>query len=453
MTQDLKSGNGSTPIMGDPVNAANNAEDSRNQEALDEQRRQELEAKRQEELNALIFADLESIKSLTPERAVEMLQLYLIQRREGAYVPLDYRSLKADELIAQHGGNAHEAVKRLLNGLFLLDGMTEGKILGNLPNDVPPVLHKILTNLVNMQMRPLSEDMRVARLLAAKDSAYEQGYRHCKELLDKSSELSDRLLKTPPVDTQSQQLQAALDLAEKRIEHQNKQILTVKNMLQSRYDQKEAELRKALAASQAKDGTISALTVTNEDLTKDKERLTKEKEDLEKKIKDSETKTGETVVRVNKNMQSYENLVKTQKEQLAYERENNQKLAKEVEKLEKDKEGLEKDKRGLENTVKYTRPTKIAGWVAAAAASLLAAGIWFYRPAQSPVENVPQEVHYRSKDEYVIKFGSTTYHVKPERYDEIEKEMKLEIKKVGRQLTPAERKRHYDSKESVRTIK
>jgi len=315
---------------------------------------------------------------------------------------------------------AYEAYRRWITAALRLEIMTELGVAGTLPSDSPPHLQKLASKLMELVTKPLPEEVRIAREVEIRTSAYKQLARALQieftEIL-KASSVPDVI-----------RLGNLLDSAYKRIENQDTQIIGIRQDAAKFADKLRAELDTAKRETTKKENTITALNGLLGDLTK-------EKEDLENKLtaatKEKDLKIAESAKHLNLYTGASQ-LSETQKGQLKYEREQNGKLA--------------TANQDLEKKLARARAGKWTGWIAAAGASLLAVGLWNYRPSQPVIdENVPQEVITYSKDRVTVRFGDVKYDMSADRFTQIYEEFPLMQQKAGRHLTPSERKKYFDS--------
>lgn len=435
MTQDLKGGNGSAKAMGDPSTAQDSEEWKKNLA----EKLVEADNLPEDHMRMLIkgqftqrahAAHLNQYEVKDPKTGQPV-----INPVTGAPLKESYHSFNPDQYLLQcnltdaeiesfktNHPKAYEAYRRWVAAAIRLEIGTDLGMIGDLPTDSPPHMQKLAAKIMEVMAKPLTEEVRIAQQVERRTAAFEYAYRELR------TELVDRMRESLAPDIKK--LGDLLDTTYKRIETQEKQLTNIREDAVKFTDQLKLKVAAVQAEADKKEQSIIALKGLLGDLTQEKENL----------AKDLEGKTLESA----KHRKWYDDASKlsdTQKAQLAHELEKNGRL--------------EKAKNDLEKKLSRTRAGVWTGWIAATAASILGAGLWFYQPSLHPVvENVPQEVITYSKERVTVRFGDVKYEMSADRFTQIYDEFPLMQQKAGRHLTPSERKKYFDSKaDNMRYIK
>lgn len=427
----------------------------------------------------LNLADLIMQVDELPEDALRMLvKMQYSKMHEGAAAE-GFQQINVEEAISQYGGDAREALKKYFKCWFLLNIPLEGGNMGPVPPDAPPIVQRVWKNLESLLLHPFEDEVRISTEVAKRTAVFEAAAKEynirfagtlktIKAIQGTKKEwaakLQEAYVHLERAAKDLEELTRKYGAAEKRIETQEKQIDVMRaeserifNLTKADYTkaQNEIEANKKLITdlSSEVDSTKSA----NEDLGKKVESLESElnsaKVEAAKEKADKETYQQQSL----KLHRAYDDKEKDYlqvNEQVKFERSEKENAKAEIELQKNEVELQKKQVTDLEKKLSSTKAGK-TGWLVAAAALVIAGVSLSYRPsAQTPVENVPQEVINYSKDRFTIKFGNKQYEMSADRFNEIYSEIQRDQQKAGKQFTPADRKQYFEKKiENTRQIK
>jgi len=347
----------------------------------------------------------------------------IIDKHTGRPVEESYRAISVDQYLEQCGcakdeitalnPKVYEAMRRWISTAGRMELWTNNQTIQSLPSDSPPHMQKLAANLMAWLMKPLSEELRIAREVEKRADAFEHAYRKVvRDLAEFAQRSPDEQVKT---------LADNIVVETKYTSGLERQIEGIRLQSDERYNRLRDSSNRELETKKKSLQEIKDLLGDKDD------EIEGLKTNVESERTEKEAKTRESAQRLrmyNDEARLTVNL-KVQNNTLD-------------EKLAKARAG------------KRTYGRALAGVsLALAGVSLALAGVlYFYKPSVEPSVEKPvpvEQIGYNGK-EATVQFGDEVYTMSLKKMSEIYGNIELDQKNQNRQFDPAERKKYFDDR-------